>query len=124
MLFKLWRFFLSNNLLKTELVEYLKEVELDEERVLANLVFDPNVIGQQLLENHFTVDDFKGTEANRVLLATILEIIEDEETLSLPNLVARLINQTQGKKTKLEIVGGESRIKDLMLNPFSTPKPI
>lgn len=109
----------NNNLLKTELVEYLKEVELDEERVLANLVFDPAVIGQQLLENHFTVEDFKGPEANRVLLGTILEIIEDEETLSLPNLVSRLINQTQGKKTKLEIVGGENRIKDLMLNPFS-----
>ena len=122
MMYKLWRFSLSNNnLLKTELVEYLKEVELDEERVLANLVFDPNVIGQQLLENHFTVDDFKGTEANRVLFSTIMEIIEDEETLSLPNLVSRLINQTQGKRTKLEIVGGESRIKDLMLNPFSTP---
>ena len=111
----------NNNLLKTELVEYLKEVALDEERVLANLVFDPAVIGQQLLENHFTVEDFKGTEANRVLLATILEIIEDEETLSLPNLVSRLLNQTQGKKTKLEIVGGETRIKNLMMNPFSTP---
>ena len=70
---------MSNNLLKTELVEYLKEVELDEERVLANLVFDPGVIGQQLLENHFTIEDFKGPEANRVLLGTILEIIEDEE---------------------------------------------
>ena len=101
----------NNNLLKTELVEYLKEVELDEERVLANLVFDPGVIGQQLLENHFTVEDFKGPEANRVLLGTILEIIEDEETLSLPNLVSRLINQNQGKKTKLEYSPTALRIK-------------
>ena len=49
----------NNNLLKTELVEYLKEVELDEERVLANLVFDPGVIGQQLLENHFLLKILK-----------------------------------------------------------------
>lgn len=109
----------TNTLLKTELVEYLHEVALDEERILANLVFDPGIIGPQLLENHFSVEDFKGTEANRVLLATILEIIEDEETLSLPNVVARLVNQTQGKKTKLEIAGGEERVKRLFLTPFS-----
>ena len=109
----------NNNLLKTELVEYLHEVELDEERVLANLVFDPNVIGQQLLENHFSTEDFRGTEANRVLLGTILEIIEDEESLTLPNLVSRLVNQNQGKKTKLEVVGGEERVQSLFLSPFS-----
>lgn len=111
----------NNNLLKTELVEYLREVELDEERILANLVFEPTVIGRQLMENHFTVEDFRGTEANRVLLGTILEILEDEESLTLPNLVSRLINQTQGKKTKLELAGGEDRVKNLILSPFSTP---
>lgn len=111
----------NNNLLKTELVEYLREVELDEERVLANLVFDPNIIGQQLLENHFSVEDFRGTEANRALLGTILEILEDDEMLTLPNLVARLLNQSQGKKTKLEVVGGEERIRNLFLAPFSKP---
>lgn len=46
----------------------------------ANLAFEPVVIGRQLLENHFT-GDFQGTEPNRVLLATMLEIIEDQETL-------------------------------------------
>ena len=111
----------NNNLLKTELVEYLHEVELDEERVLANLVFDSNIIGQQLLENHFSVEDFRGTEANRVLLATILEILEDEESLTLPNLVARLLNQNQGKRTKLEVVGGEERVQNLFMAPFSKP---
>ncbi len=112
---------MANNLLKTELSEYLHEIELDEERILANLVFEPNIVGPLLLENHFGVDDFVGTEANRALLGTILEIIEDGETLTMPGLISRLINQTQGKRTKLEIAGGEERIRNLMLNPFSTP---
>lgn len=106
---------------KAGLVEYLREISLDEERLLANLAFEPVVIGRQLLENHFTVSDFQGAEPNRVLLATMLEIIEDQETLNLPNLIARLTNQRQGKKTRLDVVGGEDRVRELFTAPFSQP---
>lgn len=106
---------------RPNLVEYLREVALDEERILANLAFEPVVTGRQLMENHFSTNDFQGTEPNRVLLGTMLEILEDEESLNLPNLVSRLVNQTQGKKTRLDVVGGEERVRELFLSPFSKP---
>lgn len=105
--------------IRSSLVDYLREVSLDEERILANLAFESVVIGRQLLENHFTINDFQGAEPNRVLLGTMLEILEDQETLNLPNLVARLINQHQGKKTRLDLVGGEDRVREMFITPFS-----
>ena len=62
--------------LKTELEEYLKEIALDEERILANLTFDPVIIGGQLRENHFAVSDFQGIEANRILIGAMLELLD------------------------------------------------
>jgi len=106
---------------KTNLLEYLREVSLDEECVLANLAFEPVIVGRQLLENHFSATDFQGAEPNRVLLAAMLEIVEDRETLNLPNLMARLTNQMHGKKNCLEVSGGEERVRDLFVTPFSQP---
>ena len=74
---------------RSSLVDYLHEITQDEERILANLAFEPVIIGRQLQENHFTVNDFQGAEPSRVLLGTMLEILEDHETLNLPNVVAR-----------------------------------
>ncbi|NCB39258.1 MAG: hypothetical protein EOM80_10845 [Erysipelotrichia bacterium] len=106
---------------KTGLIEYLQEIALDEEFILANLAFEPVVIGRQLVENHFSVTDFQGTEPNRVLLAAMLEVIDDEEALNLPNLITRLAGQVRGKKTRLDLAGGEDRVRNLFLSPFSQP---
>ncbi len=106
---------------RSNLVEYLREITQDEERILANLAFEPVVIGRQLIENHFSPNDFQGAEPNRVLLATMLEILEDQETLNLPNLTARLTNQQHGRKTCLDVVGGEDRVRELFIAPFSQP---
>ncbi len=106
---------------RSSLVDYLHEITQDEERILANLAFEPVIIGRQLQENHFTVNDFQGAEPSRVLLGTMLEILEDHETLNLPNVVARLTNQGHGKKTCLDLVGGEDRVRDLFISPFSKP---
>ncbi|MDN5280452.1 MAG: DnaB-like helicase terminal domain [Clostridiales bacterium] len=107
--------------LKTELEEYLAAIALDEERLLANLTFDPVIIGRQLRENHFTVSDFQGVEANRLLLGAILELIDDDITLNLPNLIEKLKYIKHGQRNGIELAGGEERIKNLFLSPFSTP---
>ncbi|GAB4278653.1 MAG: replicative DNA helicase [Candidatus Rifleibacteriota bacterium] len=107
--------------LKTELEEYIREIALDEERILANLVFDPVIVGRQLKENHFGVADFQGVEANRVLLEAMLDLIDDEITLNLPNLFEKLKHIKHGNKTGIELAGGQQRIKDLFLSPFSVP---
>ncbi|MFA7146215.1 MAG: DnaB-like helicase C-terminal domain-containing protein [Candidatus Riflebacteria bacterium] len=104
------------------LSEYLNEMALDEETVLSNLAFEPVIIGRQLLENHFGVNDFHGVEANRILLAAMLRLIEEEETLNLANLMYILDDkEINEKKSKLDKVGGEDRISGLFLNPFLKP---
>ncbi|OGK09602.1 MAG: hypothetical protein A2W80_07145 [Candidatus Riflebacteria bacterium GWC2_50_8] len=106
--------------IRSNLAEYLREVGLDEERILANLVFEPVVIGRQLEENHFTITDFQGTEANRVLLGAMLELLEDGMQINLANLVTLLAQERPGKKTRLELAGGEDRVRELFLSPFAT----
>jgi len=107
--------------IRSSLVEYLREIELDEERVLANLVFEPVVIGRQLEENHFSITDFQGTEANRTLLNTMIELLDEGLQINLANMMAQLVQERVGKKTRLELVGGEDRVRDLFLSPFSKP---
>ena len=104
------------------LSEYLNEMALDEETILSNLAFEPVIIGRQLLENHFGVNDFHGVEANRILLAAMLRLIEEEETLNLANLMYILDDkEINEKKSKLDKVGGEDRISGLFLNPVLKP---
>lgn len=107
--------------LKTELEEYLKEIALDEERILANLTFDPVIIGGQLRENHFAVSDFQGIEANRVLIGAMLELLDDEVSPSLPNVVEKLKYIKHGNREGIDLAGGQERIRNLYLAPFSTP---
>lgn len=107
--------------LKTELEEYLHEIYLDEERVLANLVFDPIIIGRQLQENHFSVSDFQGIEANRVLLGALLELLDDNATINLPTLIDKLRYLRQGRRDGVELAGGIERVQNLFLAPFSVP---
>ncbi|MGM0600898.1 MAG: hypothetical protein ACQETH_13895, partial [Candidatus Rifleibacteriota bacterium] len=107
--------------LKTELEEYLREIALDEERILANLTFDPVIIGRQLQENHFSASDFQGVEANKILLGVMLELIDDNITLNLPNLVEKLKYTSHGGRDGIELVGGEERIRNLFQSPFATP---
>jgi len=97
------------------LVEYLREVALDEERILANLVFEPVVKGRQLVEHHFTVSDFQGNEANRLLIGALLDLLNDNVNINLSNLMYRLVNEKHGNKTLLDMVGGEERVRDLFL---------
>lgn len=103
------------------LIEYLREVALDEERILANLVFEPVVKGRQLVEHHFTASDFQGTESNRLLIGALLDLLNDNVNINLSNLMYRLINEKHGNKTLLDMVGGEERVRDLFLAPFSMP---
>jgi replicative DNA helicase len=101
---------------------HLEEMSVDEELVLANLVFEPVIIGRQLIENHFSVSDFQGLEANRALLGAMLHLLEADETLNLANLLY-VLNEPlpRSKKTRLEQAGGEARVSQLFLNPFSSP---
>lgn len=105
--------------INASLVAYLGEIALDEELILANLVFEPVIKGRQLSENHFSITDFQGTEPNRILLSTMLDLLEEEITLNLPNLMSRLMSERQGNKTRLEIAGGEERVRELFLSPFA-----
>ncbi len=105
--------------IRSNLLEYLREVELDEERILANLVFEPVVIGRQLEENHFTITDFQGPEANRILLGAMLELFEDGLQINLANLTSLLAQERPGKKSRLELAGGEDRVRELFLSPFA-----
>jgi replicative DNA helicase len=104
---------------KTELDKYLTELNRDEEMILANLAFDPIIAGKQLLEVHFNPNDFQGIEANRILLGTMLEIIEDGATLNLPNVMARLTHQTRNDKKLIDLVGGSGVIEKLFNAPFA-----
>jgi len=107
--------------LKTELEEFLHEIYLDEERILANLTFEPVIIGRQLRENHFCVSDFQGVEANRVLLGAMLELLEDNATINLPTVIDKLRYIRQGNRDGVDLSGGIERIKNLFLSPFSIP---
>jgi replicative DNA helicase len=107
--------------LKTELESYLKELALDEERILANLAFDPIIIGRQLQENHFSSADFQGVEANLILLEAMLDLVEDNISLNLPNVVEKLKFVKHGNRNGIELAGGEDRIRNLFLSPFSVP---
>ncbi len=105
--------------INASLVEYLNEIALDEERILANLVFDPLIKGRQLSENHFSASDFQGGEANRILLSVMLELVEDQISLNLANVMSRLMQERQGNKSRLELAGGEDRVRELFLSPFA-----
>lgn len=109
-----------NNELSYSLEKHLSEIALDEELILANLIFDPKVVGKILKEKHFTVEDFQGTENNRILLETLLEMIDSEESLTLANVIDRLKEKKKGTKTALEWIGIE-RVEKLFTNPFLTP---
>lgn len=106
---------------ESALEQYLAEIALDEELILANLAFDPLVAGRQLREHRFVVADFQGVEANRVLLGVMLEILENEEELTLANLTDHLREQRKGSRTRLDWVGAE-RVERLFSAPFSAPK--
>jgi replicative DNA helicase len=97
------------------------EISLDEERILANLAFEPLISGKQLWTKRFSVSDFQGLEKNRVLLGTMLSCLADEETLNLPNLLQRLTDEKKGGKSKLDWVGGRDRVYKLFAAPFSRP---
>ncbi len=106
-------------------VEYydriLQEINLDEERLLANLAFSPVIAGKQLRAKHFGITDFQGLEGNRVLLGAMLASIEEEESLNLPNLLKRLNDEQKGGKPKIDWVGGRDRVYRLFSSPFTTP---
>lgn len=96
-------------------------IALDEELVLANLAFDPTIAGRQLKQRNFGVNDFAGIEGNRVLLGTMLACLDAEETLNLPNLMARLEHENKAGRSKLEVAGGRDRVHRLFTSPFSAP---
>ena len=99
---------------------FLAEIALDEEFIVANMAFDPPLAGRRLREKHFSVSDFQGVEGNRVLLGTMLEILEAGEALTLSNLTDWLREKKNGSRTRLEIVGPE-RVERLFTFPFSYP---
>ncbi|MFZ2960263.1 MAG: DnaB-like helicase C-terminal domain-containing protein [Candidatus Ozemobacteraceae bacterium] len=103
------------------LAQFLGEMSLDEENILANMAFDPLIAGKQLQEKHFGPNDFQGIEANRMLLSAMLSALEAEETVNVPNLYKRLTEEQKGGKTKLEWIGGGDRLQKLFTSPFSTP---
>lgn len=100
------------------LEEILAEIALDEERILANLAFDSVITARQLQERNFSVEDFQGIEANRILLAAMIASFEAEERLNIPNLAKRLSEEQKGGRTKLEWVGRD-RLQKLFTSPFS-----
>ena len=102
-----------------KLEELLAEMALDEERILANLAFDPVLAGRQLKERHFTANDFQGLEANKVLLGSMLQVLEADETMNLSNLLHKMSLEKKGSHTRLELAGGAERIQRLFDNPFS-----
>ncbi|RCK78138.1 MAG: Replicative DNA helicase (DnaB) [Candidatus Ozemobacter sibiricus] len=111
---------LPDALAASALARQMAEIALDEELILANLAFDPVVAGRQLREKRFSVADFQGVEANRVLLGTMLEMLEGEESLTLANVIDHLREQKKGTRSKLEWVGLE-RVEQLFTNPFLAP---
>lgn len=99
----------------------IAEMALDEERILANLAFDPMICGKQLWQKRFGITDFQGLEENRILLGAMLSCLGDEETLNLPNLLNRLSEAKKGGRTRLECAGGRDRVYKLFSAPFSKP---
>ncbi|MBI3037912.1 hypothetical protein HYY75_02515 [bacterium] len=111
----------EDNAIFSSLDSLLADMELDEQRILANFAFDPNIVGKQLDEKHFGVSDFQGIEENRILLSTMIESIAAGETLNLPNVLKRLNEEKKGGKLKIDWVGGRERVYKLFTSPFSQP---
>ena len=103
----------------SKLEELLAEMALDEERILANLAFDPLLAGRQLKERHFGPDDFQGLEGNKVLLGSMLQVLDDDETMNLSNLLLKMQQEKKGSRTRLDLAGGAERVERLFANPFS-----
>jgi replicative DNA helicase len=99
--------------------QFVEEAILDEERILANLAFDPVVAGKQLQGKHFGLLDFQGLEGNRILLGCMLSCLEDGETLNLPNIIQRLNIEQKNGKPKIDLVGGRDRVYKLFSSPFA-----
>ncbi|MBF0500229.1 MAG: hypothetical protein HQM09_08855 [Candidatus Riflebacteria bacterium] len=97
----------------------MSDISLDEERLLANLAFDPVSAGKQLFDKHFSANDFQGVEANRILLGAMLASLEAEENLNLPNLYKRLTEEQKAGKPKLDWIGGSERLQKLFTSPFA-----
>ncbi|MBF0407357.1 MAG: hypothetical protein HQM10_08385 [Candidatus Riflebacteria bacterium] len=109
---------------KIDYLSYDKMIEealLDEEIVLANLVFEPVIVGRLLNEKRFSASDFQNDEGNKVLLEAMLQIISEEGMLNSLNLQKLLSSAKKGKVSRLDIAGGKERIHKLFISPFSTP---
>ncbi|HOT27694.1 MAG TPA: DnaB-like helicase C-terminal domain-containing protein [Candidatus Ozemobacteraceae bacterium] len=104
----------------TVLDQMLHEMAVDEEIILANLAFDPAIIGKQLRDKRFTVSDFQGVESNRALLGVFLDTIEAEEALNAANVTRRLENERKAGKPLIEWIGRE-RVQRLFTAPFGAP---
>lgn len=104
----------------TALDQMLREMAVDEEIILANLAFEPAIVGKQLRDKRFTVSDFQGVEANRALLGVFLESIEAEETLNLANVTLRLENERKAGRPLIDWIGRE-RVQRLFTAPFGAP---
>ncbi|OQA06183.1 MAG: Replicative DNA helicase [bacterium ADurb.Bin374] len=104
----------------TVLDQMLREMAVDEEIILANLAFDPTIIGKQLRDKRFTVSDFQGVEANRALLGVFLDTIEAEEALNAANVTLRLENERKAGKPLIDWIGRE-RVHRLFTTPFGAP---
>lgn len=104
----------------TVLDQMLREMAVDEEIILANLAFDPTIIGKQLRDKRFTVSDFQGVEANRALLGVFLDTIEAEEALNAANVTLHLENERKAGKPLIDWIGRE-RVHRLFTTPFGAP---
>ncbi|HNW33321.1 MAG TPA: DnaB-like helicase C-terminal domain-containing protein [Candidatus Ozemobacteraceae bacterium] len=98
----------------------LREMAVDEELLLANLVFEPVIIGKQLRDKRFTVSDFQGVEANRTLLGVFLDTLEAREALNLANIMLRLENEHKAGRPIIDWIGRE-RVQRLFTAPFGAP---
>lgn len=99
---------------------YLAEMALDEELILSNLIYDPVIAYKQLRQKNFSVADFQGLEANRILLGVILALLDSGAALNPANLLDRLVNEKQSGNFKIDLVGGRDRIHKLFSSPFSS----
>ena len=95
----------------------LREMAVDEELLLANLAFEPVIIGKQLRDKHFTVSDFQGVEANRTLLGVFLDTLEARETLNLANIMLRLETEHKAGRPIIDWIGRE-RVQRMFTAPF------
>ncbi|MBF0544315.1 MAG: hypothetical protein HQM08_07775 [Candidatus Riflebacteria bacterium] len=116
----------GKNTSKTQSIDYsaidkmIEEAIMDEERILANLAFDPIIIGRQLRELRFSSSDFQGLESNKILIEAMLTLLLEEQMLNAQNLIKRLSSEKKSGRLKIDIVGGRERIQKLFLSPFST----